>query len=59
MKRHGSLFENSKPQTSTELLDEMMLSEDLSGDLAFSEDTDHEQVAAIISDYLPAEDSSR
>ncbi|MDZ7836277.1 MAG: hypothetical protein U5K84_14035 [Alkalibacterium sp.] len=37
----------------------MMLSEDLSEDLAFSEDTDHEQVAAIISDYLPSEDSSQ
>lgn len=53
------IFENSKPQTSAELLDEMMLSEDLAGDLAFSEDTDNEQTVDIISNYLPLEDGSQ
>lgn len=53
------IFENSKPQTSAELLDEMMISEDLAGDLAFSEDTDNEQTIDIISNYLPLEDGSQ
>jgi len=53
------IFENSRPQTSAELLDEMMISEDLAGDLAFSEDTDNEQTVDIISNYLPLEDGSQ
>lgn len=53
------IFENSKPQTSAELLDEMMISEDLAGDLAFSEDTDDEQTIDIISNYFPLEDGSQ
>ncbi|SFC59591.1 hypothetical protein SAMN04488102_11226 [Alkalibacterium subtropicum] len=53
------IFENSRPQTSAELLDEMMISEDLAGDLAFSEDTDNEQTVDIISNYLPIEDDSQ
>ena len=53
------IFENSKPQTSAELLHEMMISEDLAGDLAFSEDTDDEQTIDIISNYFPLEDGSQ
>ncbi|MER2063709.1 MAG: hypothetical protein ABS873_03600 [Alkalibacterium sp.] len=53
------IFENSRPQTSAELLDEMMISEDLAGDLSFSEDTDNEQTVDIISNYLPLEDGSQ
>ncbi|GEK90301.1 hypothetical protein SAMN04488100_1564 [Alkalibacterium putridalgicola] len=52
------IFENSRPQTSAELLDEIMIFEDLAGDLSFSEATDNEQTVDIISNYLPIEDSS-
>ena len=37
----------------------MMISEDLAGDLAFSEDTDNEQTVDIISNYFPLEDGSQ
>lgn len=53
------IFENTRPQTSAELLDEMMMSEDLAEDLSFSEDTDNEMIVEIISNYLPIEDGSQ